>query len=127
MRRDSAHDYQQLRADNSRVSAHPIPVLGSPKLMSAAWIHGGTPTPTCRTSDANEASVLFSPGLSALYGNKEPTAVSWAVKKEAVVAGEAEPIDGRVRILGVMVVEARRAILAVEVFLECRGVVKNRV
>jgi hypothetical protein len=80
--------------------------------MPAAEIHGGTPTPTCRTRDAKEASVLFRPELSALYGKKEPTAVSWAVRKEAVAAGEAEPIDGRVRILGMVKVKARFAILA---------------
>ena len=93
--------------------AHPTPVLGSPKSMSAAKIHGGTPTPTWRTRDAKEASVLFRPELSALYGKEEPIAVSWVVGRKAVAAGEAEPIDGRVRILGMMTVEARFAILAI--------------
>lgn len=80
--------------------------------MPAAKIHGGTPTPTCRTRDAKEASVLFRPELSALYGKKEPTAVSWAIRREVVAAGEAEPIDGRVGILGMVRVEARFAVLA---------------
>ncbi|KAF7681895.1 hypothetical protein GT037_000871 [Alternaria burnsii] len=52
-----------------------MPVLGRTILQSAANIHGGTPTPS-RTSDAKEASVLFRPELSALYGKKVPTAVS---------------------------------------------------
>ena len=76
-------------------------------------IHGGTDTPTWRTSDANEASVLLSPDFSVLYGNEEPTAVSWAVGRRAVAEGEAEPIGGRVRILAWVMVNARCAILAV--------------
>lgn len=56
---------------------------------------------------------MFRPELRALYGKEEPIAVSWVVGRKAVAAGEAEPIDGRVRILGMMTVEARFAILAI--------------
>jgi hypothetical protein len=89
--------------------------LGNP-ILPPAVIHGGTDTPTWRTSDANEASVLLSPGFSALYGSEKPTAVSCA-GREAVAEEGAQPMDGRVRIFGMVIVKARFAILAV--FLSC--------
>jgi hypothetical protein len=38
--------------------------------------------------------------------------VSWAIGKKVVASGEAEPIDGCVGILGMVIVKARYAILA---------------
>jgi len=65
-------------------------------------VQGGPPSPTCRTSDANDASVLFSPAFDVLYGNSaDPTRVSWgAVKRRAVAEGIAEPMNGDLRIFG---------------------------
>jgi hypothetical protein len=62
---------------------------------------GGPSSPTWRTSEAKEASVLFSPAVDVLYGNVEPTTVSWAAeKRRAVALGEAEPMNGDLRIFG---------------------------
>jgi hypothetical protein len=36
---------------------------------------------------------LFSPLARAVYGNTGPVRVSWAIEREAVASGEAEPID----------------------------------
>ena len=38
---------------------------------------------------------MFSPLVEAVYGNEGPVRVSWAIEKETVASGEAEPIDGR--------------------------------
>jgi hypothetical protein len=63
--------------------------------------HGGPPSPTCRTSDAKDASVLFSPAVDVLYGYADPTRVSWAAeKRKAEAEGEAEPMNGDLRIFG---------------------------
>jgi hypothetical protein len=44
---------------------------------------------------------LFSPAVDVLYGNVEPTTVSWAAeKRRAVALGEAEPMNGDLRIFG---------------------------
>jgi hypothetical protein len=44
---------------------------------------------------------LFSPAVDGLYGNADPTRVSWAAdKKKAVVEGEAEPMNGDRRMFG---------------------------
>jgi hypothetical protein len=102
--------------------AHPIPILGNLILQPAVEIHGGTDTPTWRTSDANEASVLLSPTVSALYGSEKPTVVSWAVGRKAVAEGDAEPIDGRGGISGMVIVKARYAILAVLLYSCCVAV-----
>lgn len=63
-----------------------------PGLPSA--FHGGPTSPSWRTSEAKEASVLFSPADERLYGYAEATKINcWAAEREkAVVEGEAEPM-----------------------------------
>ena len=73
--------------------AQPTQYWTGPVLPSTS--HGGPSSPRQqRISAAKEASVLFSPLVKAIYGNTEPVRVSWAIEREAVVSGEAEPIDG---------------------------------
>lgn len=87
-------------------------VLAQPILPST--VQGGPSSPRQRRiRAANEASVLFSPLVEAVYGKKGPVSVSWAVEREAVASGEAEPIDGCSEDSVVSILCARYLFLAV--------------
>jgi hypothetical protein len=64
------------------------------------FFQGGPPSPTWRTSDANEESVWFSPAFFGLYGKADAT-ISWAAeKRKSVAEGIAEPIDSDLSMFG---------------------------
>jgi uncharacterized ParB-like nuclease family protein len=58
---------------------------------------------------------LFSPLVEAVYGKTGPVRVSWAIEREAVALGEAEPIDVCCEDSLVSIVCARSLFLAVVV------------
>ena len=96
------------------ICAQPLQYWLVPILPST--VQGGPSSPRQRRiSAAKEASVLFSPLVGAVYGKTGPVRLSWAIEREAVASGEAEPIDVRCEDSVVSVVCARSLFLAGDV------------